>query len=83
LNGEASKREEIMSYYQFKDENGDEYGSFEVFFETDNGVEFIPEADYLAEGYYWRACFPGCLPDGDPSGPFDTEEEAIRDAQDG
>jgi hypothetical protein len=33
-------------------------------------------------GWYWWPCFPGCLPDGDPMGPFDSEEEATRDAQD-
>lgn len=32
-------------------------------------------------GWYWQACFPGCLPDGEPNGPFDTEELAIADAQ--
>lgn len=30
-------------------------------------------------GWYWWACLPGCLPDGDPTGPFDTEELAIAD----
>jgi hypothetical protein len=32
-------------------------------------------------GYYWQSCFPGCLPDGDPVGPFETEAEALADAQ--
>tara|TARA_Y100000310_G_scaffold330958_1_gene403646 strand:+ start:180 stop:422 length:243 start_codon:yes stop_codon:yes gene_type:complete len=32
-------------------------------------------------GYYWWSCFLGCLPDGEPSGPFDTEAEAIADAK--
>ncbi len=32
-------------------------------------------------GYYWHSCFPGCLPDGEPNGPFDTEALAIADAQ--
>ena len=32
-------------------------------------------------GWYWWSCFPGCLPDGDPNGPFATEAEAIADAQ--
>lgn len=32
-------------------------------------------------GWYWQACFPGCLPDGEPNGPFDTEAEAVADAQ--
>jgi hypothetical protein len=34
-------------------------------------------------GWYWQACFPGCLPDGDPVGPFDTEADALADAQSG
>ena len=32
-------------------------------------------------GWYWWACFPGCLPDGEPNGPFATEKEALADAQ--
>lgn len=32
-------------------------------------------------GWFWHACFPGCLPDSDLFGPFDTEAEAVADAQ--
>lgn len=32
------------------------------------------------EGWYWQACWPGCLPDGDPMGPFPTEQAAIDNA---
>ena len=32
-------------------------------------------------GWYWQACFPGCLPDSDPVGPFATEAEALADAR--
>jgi hypothetical protein len=56
-----------MAYHTFKDSEGNQFGSFEVW--QDN------------EGWHWQACFPGCLPDGEPMGPFDTEEEAIEDAQ--
>lgn len=35
----------------------------------------------LDEGWYYWYCLPGCLPDGDPIGPFDTEQLAIDDAQ--
>lgn len=34
----------------------------------------------LAGWYYWY-CFPGCLPDSDPVGPFETEQAALDDAQ--
>jgi hypothetical protein len=33
----------------------------------------------LDKGWYWWSCFPGCLPDGDPIGPFETEQEAMAD----
>jgi hypothetical protein len=32
-------------------------------------------------GWYWWTCFPGCLPDEEPMGPFATEAEAIADAR--
>ena len=40
------------------------------------------EGEPLPEGWYWWACFPGCLPDSEPIGPFATEDEALADAQD-
>ena len=64
-----------MSYHQFTAENGEPFGSFEVFYdfpEHDDGTKH--------DGYYWHACFPGCLPDGEAMGPFETEAEAIADA---
>jgi len=30
--------------------------------------------------FYW-ACIPGCLPDSEPMGPFDSETEALADAR--
>lgn len=35
------------------------------------------------DGWYWQSCFPGCLPDGEPFGPFETEAEALEDARQG
>jgi hypothetical protein len=32
-------------------------------------------------GWYHWPCFPGCLPDGDPVGPFETETAALADAR--
>ena len=36
--------------------------------------------DYQA-GWFWWSCFPGCLPDSEPTGPFATQTEALTDAQ--
>ena len=100
-----------MSYHSFLDEDGNEHGSFEVFYMDEgdceehndqlctefwddytNGDESEEDYDEIREdilecegglrpGWYWWACFPGCLPDGDPCGPFVSEEEAHDDAQ--
>ena len=37
--------------------------------------------EQMPTGWYWQSCFPGCLPDSEPIGPFDTETEALADAQ--
>ena len=38
--------------------------------------------EYNAPGWYYWFCFPGCLPDSDPFGPFETEADAIAQARD-
>ncbi len=35
----------------------------------------------IVGGWFWWACFPGCLPDGPATGPFATYQEALADAQ--
>jgi hypothetical protein len=35
----------------------------------------------LEPGWYYWHCFPGCLPDSEPNGPYETEQEAIEAAQ--
>lgn len=55
-------------YHKFLNEDGEEYGSFLVYEED--------------EEWYWVSQFPGCLPDGEPSGPFVTSTEAYNDAID-
>lgn len=54
----------------------------EVFYVRRADVE-AQDSPFPEPGWYWWACFPGCLPDGDPIGPFDTEAEALADAREG
>lgn len=56
----------------------------EVFYHdgTDTLESDAPDAEPLPEGWYWWPCFPGCMPDGAPEGPFASEAEALADAQD-
>ena len=39
-------------------------------------IEFVSHTGW----YYWF-CFPGCLPDSDLIGPFETEAAAVAAAQ--
>lgn len=55
--------------------------------ETFQGMEYpelVLDDDSILQWdkWYWWSCFPGCLPDSDPIGPFETEEDALADAQD-
>ena len=76
-----------MTFYsQFKDENGNKYGSFEVFHVDARRAKELNKLDGENQwriGWYWWACFPGCLPDSDAIGPFPTDQEAYNDAQEG
>ena len=58
----------------------------EVFYRTETANEADgwrdDDGDVLAAGWYWWPCFPGCMPDGDPVGPFESEDAALEDARD-
>ena len=41
-------------------------------FETESGEPMDP-------GWYYWYCQPGCLPDSEPIGPFDSEALALED----
>ena len=71
-----------MSYHQFVASDGGLYGSFEVFHSRDLIVDDWEgmEERQMPPGWYWHACCPGCMPDGEPIGPFDSEQDAIADA---
>ena len=43
--------------------------------------EYSPTACKDLEGWYYWLCFPGCLPDSEPYGPYATEEDALAAAQ--
>ena len=40
-----------------------------------------PIARKQGEGWFYWYCFPGCLPDSEPSGPFATEAEALAEVE--
>jgi len=71
-------------YHSFTNAQGEDWGSFYVFFMGEVELAALePEFfDFTGPGWYWQAEFPGCLPDGEPSGPFNTSAAAFSDATD-
>jgi hypothetical protein len=53
----------------------------EVFY-AEEGDVILDDGTAAGAGWYWWTCFPGCMPDSDPYGPFETEADALADAQD-
>ncbi len=84
---EARIYDTFAGYHSFHaEESQDEYGSFEVFWADRGGLAYYcgqnahegePES---AAGWYWWACFPGALPDGEAAGPFASSRQALEDA---
>lgn len=79
-----------MQIYSDPSREQDQYAlpDVEVFYVSELEVNYNREnLDHADEytvteaGWYWWSCFPGCLPDGEATGPFATEAEAIEDAQ--
>lgn len=58
----------------------------EVFYRTEaENAEYgfvDSDGDPMPTGWYWWACFPGCMPESEPYGPFIAPELAIIDARD-
>ena len=52
----------------------------EVNYNMEN-MDHVDEYTITEPGWYWRTCFPGCLPDSEAIGPFETEQDATQDSQ--
>ena len=78
---EARVYDSHAGYHQFHtDETQEPHGSFEVFWHDDKSVSDQETYHDMAAGWYWAAGFPGCLYDGEPSGPFAYSQQAHQDA---
>lgn len=61
-----------MAYHRFG------YTTVEVFHHP--GPALSEDQD-MPRGWYWWPCLPGCLPDGEVTGPFESEDSAMLDAK--
>lgn len=77
----AAMSASFAGYHPFTDCNRAEgNGSFEVFWHKFHCGPLEGSLYELPTGWYWWPCFPGCIPDGDATGPFPTAEGAYLDA---
>ena len=73
-----------MQAYSNSDRENDAHAlpDVEVYFLSASAEGLTDEdGDQLEEGWYWQAGFPGCMPDGEPNGPFPTQADALADAR--
>ena len=79
---EAKVFDTMEGYHQFHEvESQEPYGSFEVFWhDRPKHAEVSDTLEDSPSGWYWHACYPGCLPDAEPSGPFASSRQAHEDA---
>lgn len=80
---EARVFDSHAGYHQFHAEETQEpYGSFEIFWHDDTAFDYDEDHTFDPQpaGWYWHACQPGCLPDGEPCGPFASSRQALEDA---
>jgi hypothetical protein len=84
---EAKVFDGSAGYHQFHNEDGEAYGSFEVFWDdadvSEHGGDarnYDKDGEPVQPGWYWASGFPGCMWDGEPSGPFATSHAARYDA---
>ena len=72
--------------YESDEDSPTRLPSLEVFWMSaeDIAVDWIDgDGDPMGPGWYWWTCLPGCLPDSDPFGPYDSEDAALLDAREG
>jgi hypothetical protein len=72
----------MAQYYSDPRRENDPHALPDIETFTHLDYEMDPE-EYHGPGWYYWFCFPGCMPDGDPVGPFETEEAALADAREG
>lgn len=80
---------EVAASSQYEDEQHEFMQRREFRLATMNGLTrdkmldaMVAELGISGGWFYWY-CFPGCLPDGEPVGPYNSYADALAGAQEG
>ncbi len=49
--------------------------------DRDRLIETMVDELGITGGWFYWYCFPGCMPDSDPYGPYDSPDAALADAR--
>lgn len=68
-------------YYSDPERENDKWAlpDVEIFYANAGELEWEGQEEPSEAGFYYWYCFPGCMPDSDPNGPFATVREALED----
>lgn len=71
-----------MQFYSDPDRAQDKWSlpDCEVFYLKEGEYDFGDGEECKAGFYFWY-CFPGCLPESEPWGPYPTADAAIEDCR--
>lgn len=85
---EAKVFDGSAGFHRLHNEDGHYLGvTVEVFWDDEDRMHGSEPRNYdgdgnpVAPGWYWWACLPGCLPDGEAMGPFASSHQALADAE--
>ena len=69
----------MSQHYSDPTRESDKYAlpDTEVFYAEDGELDLYDRDGPSEAGWYYWYCFPGCMPEGEPWGPYATEQEAI------
>lgn len=73
----------MTRYYSDETRAADKWSlpDIETFHTADPGFHITEDGEDRGAGWYWWVCLPGCMPDSDAMGPFETEADALADAR--
>jgi hypothetical protein len=75
----------VTQFYSDPSRESDPYSlpDCEVFYYRESEAWILDgDGEPMPNGWYYRFCFPGSMPESDPIGPYGAEQDAIEACRD-